>query len=184
MKIVEIYGGPGSGKSTLAIGLQYEASKQYLCSHYISEFIKDYANRKIPISPINQLWIAGNQSHLETAIYEAGCDFAFTDSSPFLCACFANFYTGNQLPMQTSAVLEWEKYVESINKVRRIKIFLDIDANAYAKQYSAGGRYEDFKTALELHHYIHQSLKQHTKTDLYTTDERNPTEILEFIKNV
>jgi hypothetical protein len=184
MKIVELWGGPCSGKSTLCVGLQYEASKSYIRSYYVSEFIKDFANRKIPISPKNQLWISGNQSHMETSVHEAGYDYAFTDSSPLLCASFANFYSGGRFPYLTQSILEWEDYVATTERIRRIRLFMDLKKDTYKSQYSSEGRYESFEQAWEVHEYQKRLLSVHVHRDLFFIDNRDPVNILEFVRHV
>jgi hypothetical protein len=100
-KIINISGAPGSGKTTLAWGLSNHLSMQSKVVHYAEEAVKDWANRKVPIGPIDQFGIFGNQTLNITSGIKSGADYIVSCTSPALCAFYANYYarTGNYLSL-------------------------------------------------------------------------------------
>lgn len=178
MKIIAFYGAPGSGKSSLATACY--SSMGYLGKNvgYCWEFIKDHAQRaEYRPTPIDQLWIAGNQSQLLVNTVKANYDAVFCDSTPKLCAWFAEYYGKGMFKNLEPCVLEWEEQLQSQYNCEIVDVFLDITPEVYAERYKGSGRWENFEEVLKMHNEMKEWLKARSK-NFVTIVETTPNYVL------
>lgn len=147
-KLIFIHGSPGVGKSVLATELYGTLSKQGKSVHYVQEYIKDLANRKYKIDPMDQVGIFGNQTMLVNGAIQGGYDYISCCSSPMLCSFYANHYSNNSFMSLIDITNDWMKYVESNFDIRMYNFFLYLNREEYINRFKQNGRYEDLENVL------------------------------------
>jgi len=174
-KIIEFWGAPGSGKSTFAAECFSYASKQGLNCYLVTEFIKPFAIRRIPIENLDQPWIVGGQTQAEKVAY-GKYDYIFTDSPVLLPAFYTYYHTGSSMGL-TEATLKWEETVDRTYPTKRIRVFLPFNE----ERYEPTGRYETRNQCLGINDCMYEWAIDQLGLDLYDLPEEDRSG--EFIFN-
>lgn len=175
MLIVEFYGVPSAGKSVFAAGCYSESVKHGFSATLVTEYVKSLANRNIPISDIDQLYIIGNQTRWETECY-GNYEVVFADSSPMLGAFYCAYYSRGEYSMQQT-VLDWEQRVALKHGVKRLRVFLPRNPNWFQQK----GRYQQAEAAALMEPLLVNFLDG-LKDPYITLDHRDPLALFEYIK--
>lgn len=168
------------GKSALAAEIYSYTARLGMNSHLVTEFAKDWAMRKIAISPINQLAVVGQQSHFVTALFKNNYSLAISDTSLLLAAFYANYYSNNSFPNLVSAVQEWEFYLMKNYKVKQYSFFILLTKEEYQNRYKADGRYETFEQCFTMQDKLETWLHEHGNIITIKASECNPEHILKL----
>lgn len=170
-KLVLIHGSPGVGKSVLATELYGELSKKGHSVHYVQEYIKDLANRKYKIDPMDQVGIFGNQTMLVNGAILGDYDYISCCSSPMLCSFYANHYSNNAFPALVDMTKDWLRYIKSTFNIEIHNYFLYLDREEYFKRFKQNGRYEGLEEAMVLQDVMLGFFKEHFPAELiYESD--------------
>jgi hypothetical protein len=167
--VIEFWGSPGSGKSTFAADCFVVAAKQGYNCHLVTEAIKPHAIRGLPISELDQTWIAGEQSRLESSTY-GKFDYVFTDSPVLLPAFFGKYHDGDDLGL-ASIIHRWENRASAKYKIHRTRVFLPL-VEAWFK---TTGRYESYEQSKEMSEALYDWLWRiiGVKPDIISTEDRD-----------
>lgn len=149
-KVLLVHGAPGVGKSVLATDVYLTLSKQGKSVHYVQEFIKDLANRKYAIDPVDQIGIFGNQTMIINGAIQAEYEFVSCCSSPLLCSFYANYYSNNSLMSLVDTTNNWLDYLETKFNVKFYNFFIYLEKEDYTNRFKQNGRYEGLDDALHL----------------------------------
>ena len=148
--IITISGSPGSGKTTLCMGLNHALSSMGKTVFYAHEWIKDWANRKVPTAPIDQYGVFGNQTMLITSGIKSECEVITSCSSPALCAFYSQYYSDNtRFNSLKAAAIEFDKEAEACG-YKVINYFLERDPETYKRYFKDTGRYESLEQSLQM----------------------------------
>lgn len=139
LTVVEFWGSPGSGKSTFAADCFVEAAKRGINCHLVTEFIKPHAIRGIPIELLDQPWISGEQTHMESGCY-GRFDVVFTDSPILLPAFYGHHYDGDDMGL-ASVLCRWENRASADHEITRVRVFLPLVEDWFKQT----GRYESYE---------------------------------------
>jgi nicotinamide riboside kinase len=180
IKIINIIGVPSVGKSTLAAEIYAHTSSLGIRAHLITEFIKDWAMRKIPISAINQLAVLGNQSHYITALLTSKYELGISDTSPLLCGFYANYYSDNSFPHMITAIKEWQDYLSKTYNIQIYNFFIQLTPSEYRTRYRPEGRYETLEQCLEMQETMKEWFERHDQISFINSSECNPEYILKL----
>lgn len=141
--IVELFGSPAAGKTFVANQLQASLTRANINSLYVHEFIKDHAVRKLPITPEDQLWIAGNQFRIESSTYGKPPKYQviITDSPVSLAGFYAYQYSGKdeRFLELTNLVKHWQSMADLKYGNTRIKMRVPL----HEKFFKPEGRFEN-----------------------------------------
>jgi hypothetical protein len=182
-KIFSFYGPPGSGKSSIAASCYSTTSLMGENSTYCWEFIKDHANRgEFRPTPMDQLWIAGNQSQLILNAIKGGYKYIFCDSSPKLAGWFSNYYGEGEYPNLEEATVEWENSISrEFPHCELIDVFIELPDDVYRERYKQNGRWETVETVLKMRDYQKEWLEKRSNNLIVITDTVPTISILEKI---
>ncbi len=143
LKIVELFGSPAAGKTFLANQLQASLTRAGINSLYVHEFIKDHAVRKLPITPDDQLWIAGNQFRIESAAYGVPPKYSVivTDSPVSLAGFYAYQYGGKEHSYLelTGLIKSWQRRADTKYQNHRTRYRVPLNQ----KHFKPEGRFEN-----------------------------------------
>lgn len=137
--------------------------------------------RKIPISPINQLAVVGQQSHLITALLKNNFSLAVSDTSLLLAAFYANYYSNNSFSNLILAVKEWELYLASTYKIQQYNFFIHLEEKDYKARYNSDGRYEMFEECLSMQDALESWFHKYGSIIKIGPSECNAQYILKYV---
>ncbi len=89
--LINIYAGPGAGKSTLAAEVFMRLKKAGHSAELVTEYVKEWVYRAIPVGPFDDVVITANQLHRESVLY-GKVDYIVTDSPIGLGAVFERIH--------------------------------------------------------------------------------------------
>jgi len=93
---INIFGGPGAGKTTQALEIAYYLRTRGVEIEYVDEYVKEWAyDGRIP-SPLDQIYISGQQFYKEVRVLSHGIPHIITDSPMLLAGLYARYYGGDE----------------------------------------------------------------------------------------
>lgn len=180
-KLIFIHGSPGTGKSVLATDVYSTLSKKGNSVHYVQEYIKDLANRKYVIDPMDQIGIFGNQTMLINGAVQAKYDFISCCSSPLLCSFYANYYSNNSFTSLVGVSNSWMDYLKEKFDVEIHNFFMFLEKDEYVSRFKQNGRYEDIEDSLNLQDAMLQFYEKNYPQFTMIDHTYNETDILSGI---
>jgi nicotinamide riboside kinase len=167
LRIIELYGCPGSGKTYLAAQLQAAFTRSGINSLYVHEFIKDYAVRKLPITPDDQMWIAGNQFRIESSAYGVPPKYQvlITDSPVMLAGFYAFHYSqrNDKYLVLSSAIRTWLELADVKYDIQRVRYRVMLQRRYFKPE----GRFENtFEDAQAAEHSLEIWMKDQIPGDI------------------
>jgi len=171
-KVIDLIGGSGLGKSTTASGLFYHMKLKGINCELVSEFVKSLAWAGQKVTPLDQLYIAGQQSHREALLY-GKVDYIVTDSPLILSGLYDEYY--NKRDIFSTIITNFIKDTG----IEHHYFFLKRN-----KPFDPRGRYEDEATAKDIDSFIKTKLNQWeiTFTEIDCPDEQRVQTIMDLMR--
>ncbi len=98
--VINLVGGSGLGKSTSAAGLFYHMKLKGQDVELVSEFAKRMAWKGEAITPLNQIYVLGQQTQSESLLY-GKVNTIITDSSLLLAGIYDLYYNNRKSTLET-----------------------------------------------------------------------------------
>jgi hypothetical protein len=98
------------------------------------------------------------QTHAITALLKGSYQLAIADTSPLLCAFYANYYSNYAFPQMLLAIQEWEQYLGKEHRVQVYNFLIELTSLEYQHRYQADGRYETLEQCLKMQSVLKQWL--------------------------
>lgn len=168
-KMITVSGSPGSGKTSLCMGLNSALSRMGKNVFYAHEWVKDWANRKVPIDSLDQFQIFGGQTGLLVSGIKSGCEYITCCTSPELCAFYSNYYGDNHYESMIRACREFDYQAQQRGWSTR-KIFLYRSEDKYRQYYRQEGRYEDLDASVKMQEEMKEWFVKHFPEVEFKTD--------------
>lgn len=151
-QIVTFSGIPGVGKTTSCLGLNYYLSLRKLNIFYADEWVKDWANRKVPIDALDQFTVFGNQVGKVISGVKSDCDLVTSCSSPELCAFYAQYYNHDRYVDFSSLIGSCHELRSSLIEKGWMprNIFLMQQEKQYRDFFQQSGRFQSIDECLEM----------------------------------
>lgn len=150
-KIITVSGSPGSGKSTLCMNLSQTLSSMGETVFYAHEWVKEWANRKMNITPVDQYTIFGNQVGLIASGIASEAEYVTCCTSPELCAFYAAYGSGfdGRFNSLIQASKEFEQECVRFGYATK-KIFLYRTPELYKKYHKSVGRWHGLEESIKM----------------------------------
>jgi hypothetical protein len=158
--LIMLHGAPGVGKTTAAINLVNKILNKGFNVQYVPEWIKDHSNRNFKLNSLDGPAVVGNQMYELNHAITAGYEYIVSCSSPALCTFYANYYSNDSYTSLVPLVKEWQnKVIEMDYKI--YSPFIYLSQEEYKNRFNKIGRYEDFKSCLNLQEEMIDYLDTH-----------------------
>lgn len=168
-KIINLYGGAGCGKSTIASGIFYVMKNKGMSVEIVSEYVKELAWEKIPVTKYLQPLIFGEQLNRISRLL-GQVEYIITDS-----------------PLELSYIYSHKDFRQAIYSIvdcARHNI-LSVDGNSEfnilverTKPYVKKGRFQNKKEAIKKDEEIRNIFRTFDKPFQYVTHSYGDAEII------
>ncbi len=171
-KVIDLIGGSGLGKSTTAAGLFYHMKLKGNHCELVGEFVKRWAWQGRRVTPLDQLYIMGQQTQSESLLY-GKVDYIVTDSPILLAAIYDSYY--NKRSTVADTVLDFIKTSE----IKHHYYLLQRN-----KPFNSKGRFETEEQAKEIDSFVKEKMLEWnlSYTLLDCEDEKRVDTIMKDLK--
>lgn len=156
--VINLFGAPSVGKSTVAAEIFAKLKASDESCELVREYVKIWAWENKPITPLDQIYLLGQQVRSEAMLY-GKVKYIVTDSPILLVGAYQQlFFGGNYIEAAAKAVINeaQEKY-----NVKYLNFLLP-----RVTEYATDGRYHSLEDANKVENFLPNYLESYIMVDV------------------